>query len=216
MFASMRRYRLQAGSSAEFMRRVDESFADEIAAQPGFVSYLLIDCGGGDLFTLSIFLQAGQAEASRELAQRWTEEHLQDIEHTRFDAIHGESLVGRAAPGMLEPGHVGDARKRVSIRYYRLRSGSVGELMQRVDHALDERLGAIQGFEASQLLDCGDEEVLWISVLDDDDAMEEAEERAARFVREELTGFRPERVVSIRGDIAVSRANAELLEPAHA
>ena len=65
MFASMRRYRLQPGSSAEFMRRVDESFADEIAAQPGFVSYQLIDCGEGDLFTLSIFLEPGQAEASR-------------------------------------------------------------------------------------------------------------------------------------------------------
>jgi heme-degrading monooxygenase HmoA len=216
MFASMRRYRLQPGSSAEFMRRVDESFADEIAAQPGFVSYQLIDCGGGDLFSLSIFVEAGQAEASRELAQRWTEDHLRDIEHTRFDAIHGESLVGRAAPGMLDPGHVGDARKCVSIRYYRLRSGSVGELLQRVDHAFDDRLSAMQGFEASQLLDCGDDEVLWISVVDDDDAMAAADERAARFVREELTDFRPERVVSIRGDIAVSRANAGLLEPAHA
>ncbi|HET6550299.1 MAG TPA: hypothetical protein VFG79_17685, partial [Solirubrobacter sp.] len=68
----------------------------------------------------------------------------------------------------------------------------------------------------SQLLDCGDDEVLWISVVDDDDAMAAADERAARFVREELTDFRPERVVAIRGDIAVSRANAELLEPAHA
>jgi hypothetical protein len=103
MFASMTRYRLQPGSLAKFTRRVDESFADQIAAQPGFVSYQLIDCGGGDLFTLSIFLESGQAEASRELAQRWTEDNLQDIEHTRFDAIHGESLVSRDAPGMLDP-----------------------------------------------------------------------------------------------------------------
>jgi heme-degrading monooxygenase HmoA len=216
MFASMRRYRLQPGSSAEFTRRVDESFADEIAAQPGFVSYQLIDCGGGDLFTLSIFLEPGQAEASRELAQRWTEDNLQDIEHTRFDAIHGESLVSRAAPGMLDPGHVGAARKCVSIRYYRLRSGSVQQLLQRVDHTFADRMRAMQGFEASHLLDCGDDEVLWISVLRDGDAVEEADDRATQFVREGLTDFRPERVVSIRGDIAVSRANAELLEPAHA
>src|SRR3954452_22491860 len=120
MFASMRRYRLRPESVDVFMRRVDESFADEIAAQPGFVSYQLIDCGRGDLFSLSIFLEAGQAEASRELAQRWTEERLADIEHTRFDAIHGESLVSRAAPGMLDPAHVGGSRKGVSIRYYRL------------------------------------------------------------------------------------------------
>jgi hypothetical protein len=216
MFASMRRYRLQPDASGEFMRRVDDSFADDIAAQPGFVSYQLIDCGGGDLFSLSIFLEPGQAEASRELAQRWTEEHLQDIDHTRFDAIHGESLVSRAAPGMLDPGHVGDARKGVSIRYYRLRSGSVQALLQRVDEAFADRMRAMQGFEASHLLDCGDEEVLWLSVLDDGHAVEEADERVAEFVRDELTAFRPERVVVIRGDLAVSRANAELLEPAHA
>src|SRR3954466_12582706 len=94
----MRRYRLQPESSADFMRRVDESFANQIATQAGFVSYVLIDCGGGDLFTLSMFLQAGQAEASRELAQRWTEGNLKDIEHTRFEAIHGKSGVSRAAP----------------------------------------------------------------------------------------------------------------------
>ena len=216
MFASMRRYRMHPGSLSEFTRRVDESFADEIAAQPGFVSYQLIDCGGGDLFTLSIFLEPGQAEASRELAQRWTEENLEDLEHTRFEAIHGESLVSRAAPGMLDPGHVGAARKCVSIRYYRLRSGSVGQLLQRVDEAFADRMRAMQGFEASHLLDCGDDEVLWISVLSDAEAVEEADERAARFVSEELTDFRPALVVSIRGDLAVSRANAELLEPAHA
>src|SRR3954453_2431144 len=186
MFASMRRYRLQAESTAEFMRRVDESFADEIAAQPGFVSYQLIDCGGGDLFTLSIFLEPGQAEASRELAQRWTDDQLQDIEHTRFDAIHGESVVSRAAPGMLDPGHVGAARKCVSIRYYRLRSGSVRQLLQRVDRVFADRMRAMAGFEAAHLLDCGDGEVLWISVLHDDDALEEADHLVARFVREEL------------------------------
>jgi hypothetical protein len=215
MFASMRRYRLQPGDLAEFTRRVDASFADDIAGRPGFVSYQLIDCGGGDLFTLSLFLEPGQAEASRELAQRWTEDNLQDIEHTRFDAIRGESVVSRAAPGMLDPVHVGDARKCVSIRYYRLRSGSVHQLLQRVDEDFADRMHELEGFEASHLLDCDNDEVLWISLLRDADAVGEADEQVSRFVREELADFRPERVVSIRGDLAISRANAELLEPAH-
>src|SRR3954451_2111493 len=120
MIACTIRCRLQPESLAEFLRRVDETFADEIAAQPGFVSYELIDCGGGDLFTLSIFVEPGQAEASRDMARRWTEDNLQDIEHTRFDSIQGESVVSRAAPGMLEAGHVEAARKSVSIRLYRL------------------------------------------------------------------------------------------------
>ncbi|HEY6889686.1 MAG TPA: hypothetical protein VI300_17945 [Solirubrobacter sp.] len=211
----MRRYRMQAGLQDEFARRVDGSFADEIAAQPGFVCYELIDCGGGDLFSLSMFLEPAQAEISRQLARRWTADNLPDIEHTRYDAIHGESLVNRAAPGMLDPGHAGDARKRVSIRYYRLRRGSVGELLQRVDDVFADRLRAMDGFEASHLLDCGDDELLWVSVLRDDEAIEDADDRAAQFMREELAEFRPQRIVSIRGDIAVSRASAGLLEPAH-
>ena len=101
----MRRYRLAPELSDEFMRRVDDSFADGIAAQPGFVSYLLIDCGEGDLFTLSLFAEAAQAEASRALAQRWTQTELADIDHTRFDAIHGESAVSRASAELLEPAH---------------------------------------------------------------------------------------------------------------
>jgi heme-degrading monooxygenase HmoA len=216
MFASMRRYRLRPEFLDEFVRRVDESFADQIAAQPGFVSYELIDCGGGDLFTLSIFLEPGQAEASRELARRWTEEHLQDIEHMRFEAVHGESVVGRAAPGMLHPAHVGDARRGVSIRLYRLHSGSVPELLHRVDEVFADRMQEMEGFEAAHLLDCGDDELLWISCLRDRDALDESDLRAVQFVREELAHFRPERVVAIRGDVAVSRANAGLLEPAHA
>jgi hypothetical protein len=68
MFASMRRYRLRPELLAEFTRRVDESFADQLAAQSRFASYDMIECGGGDFFTLSIFLEPGQAEASGALA----------------------------------------------------------------------------------------------------------------------------------------------------
>src|SRR3954454_2753167 len=196
MFASMRRYRLQPGSLGEFTRRVDESFADQIAAQPGFVSYELIDCGGGDLFTLSIFLEAGQAENSREHARRWTEERPQDLEPPRFEAVHGESLVGRATPGMLDPCHAGDPGKAVSIRLYRLHRGSVPELLQRVDEVFADRMPEMDGFEAAHLLDCGDDELLWISFLRDHDAMAESDAQAGLFMRDELMDFHLERVVT--------------------
>lgn len=216
MFASMRRYRLQPESVSEFTRRVDESFADQIAARPGFVSYELIDCSGGDVFTLSIFAEPAQAEASRALAQRWTEEQLRDIELTRFEAIHGESVVSRAAPGMLVPAHVGDPRKAVSIRLYRQGTGSVEQLMTQVDRDYADHMRAMDGFEASHLLDCDLGELLWISVLDDTDAVDESDRREFAFVQDALAEFRLQRDASIRGEIAVSRASAVLLEPARA
>ena len=64
-----------------------------------------MDCGDGEIVTLSVFRDADQAEASREFAQRWTEENLHGLEFRRVEALRGEILVSRAARDMLEPGH---------------------------------------------------------------------------------------------------------------
>jgi hypothetical protein len=94
MFASIRRYRLHKGSMDELASRVDEGFAEEICAQPGFVSYEFVDCGEGEVMTVSIFREAGGAAGSRELAQRWTDENLQDLGAGR---VRGVSRAGLRA-----------------------------------------------------------------------------------------------------------------------
>ena len=107
-----------------------------------------MDCGDGEIVTLSVFRDADQAEASREFAQRWTAENLHGLEFRRLEALRGEILVSRAARDMLEPGHSGSARKFASARRYRLRSGSIGELMHIVDEVFADEIGAMDGFEA--------------------------------------------------------------------
>jgi hypothetical protein len=216
VFASIRRYRLLRGSMDELTRRVDEGFAEDIGRQPGFVSYEFMDCGDGEIITLSVFRDGDQAEASRELAQRWTEENLQDLEFGRLEALRGEILVSRAARDMLEPGHAGAARKFARIRRYRLRTGSVGELMHIVDEVFAEDIEAMDGFEAYHALDCGGGEVVSISLLSAKAGAEESDERALEFVRRELAAFEIERTEVIGGEVIVSRAMAALLEPAHA
>lgn len=216
MFASIRRYRLHGGSMDELTRRVDEGFAEEIAAQPGFTSYEFVDCGDGEVMTITVFRTADGAEASRDLAVRWSDEHLRDLEFTRGKALHGEVLVSRAAREMLEPGHAGGQRKFASVRRYELRSGSVGELMHIVDETFAERVQALEGFAAYHALDCGRGVILSISLLRDQAMAEESDELALAFAREELEGFDIERTEVIGGEVVVSRAAAEVLEPAHA
>ncbi len=216
MFASIRRYRLLRGSMEELTRRVDEGFAEDISRRPGFVAYEFMDCRDGEIITLSVFRDADQAEASRELAQRWTEENLQDLEFRRIEVLRGEILVSRAARDMLEPGHTGSARKFASVRRYRLRTGSIGELMHIVDEVFADEIEAMDGFEAYHALDCGGGELVSISLLRDQAAAEESDQRALEFVRRELGGFDIERTEVLGGDVVVSRAMAELLEPAHA
>ena len=199
----------------ELTRRVDEGFAEDIGRRPGFVAYEFMDCGDGEIITLSVFRDADQAEASRELAQRWTEENLQDLEFARLEALRGEILVSRAARDMLEPGHAGAARKFASVRRYRLRAGSIEALMHIVDEVFADQIEAMEGFEAYHALDCGGGEIVSISLLRDQAAAEDSDERALEFVRRELGGFDIERTEVLGGEVVVSRAMATLLEPAH-
>ena len=216
MFASIRRYRMHRGSMDELSARVDRGFADEISAQPGFVSYEFVDCGEGEVMTISIFDEATGAMGSRELAQRWTEENLRDLEFTRTEALSGEILVSRANEEMLEPGHVGTARKFASARRYVLRDGSIAALMHKVDEIFADRIEELDGFEAYHALDCGHGQILSISLLRDQASAEASDELALKFVAEELGGFQLERTDVIGGEVIVSRAMARLLEPAHA
>jgi hypothetical protein len=216
MFASMRRYRLERGTMDELARRIDEDFAEQLAAQPGFVSYEFMNCGFGEFMTMSVFSTLEQAEASRELARRWAEEHRDEFEFPRLEAAHGEILVGRAAEGMLDESHPGSVRKPVKIWRYRLHEGSVDELMRKLDRVFADRFVAMDGFEAWHAFECGPDEFLWINLVRDRAVAEESDERASRLIREELRDFGLERLSAVRGELIVSRVRTDLLEPAHA
>jgi hypothetical protein len=216
MFASIRRHRLHRGSMEQLVRRVDEGFAEDICRRPGFVAYAFMDCGDGEIITMSVFRDAAQAGASVALAQQWSEENLRDFEFSRFEKLRGEILVSRAMQDVLEPGRAGAAGKFVSIRRYRMQAGTVGELMHMVDETFADRIEAMDGFEAYHALDCGGGEIMSISLFRDQAAAEASDELALDFARQELGRFGIERTEVIGGEVMVSRAVAELLEPAHA
>src|SRR5258708_7555975 len=204
MFASVRRYHLVRGSMDELARLIDGSFAEEIAAQPGFASYEFIDCGDGEITTISLFGEEPEAESSRDLAQRWTEENLEDFEFIRAEVLHGEVFVSRAAREMLEPTHAAGEGRFASLRRYALRGGSVEELMHVVDQEFADRIQRLDGFEAYHALDCGRGEILAITVLRDQSAAAESDERALQFVRDRLGAFDIQRTEILPGRVPLT------------
>jgi hypothetical protein len=216
VYASIRRYRLREGSIDDLMDRVDGGFAEEISRQPGFCSYEAIDCGDGEVTTISVFREASEAEASRELAQRWTEENLAEFQFDRLPPTSGEIMVSRAAGDMLEPGHTDTSKAFASLRRYMLRRGAVEDLMHIVDERFADRVAELPGFLGYHALDCGGGELLSISLFGDLEQCETSDEEALQFVREELGDFDIERTEVLGGTVRASRARAELLEPAHA
>jgi hypothetical protein len=138
------------------------------------------------------------------------------MEFRRLEALHGEVMVSRAAGEMLEPAHAGTTGKFASVRRYVLRAGDVSELMHTVDQVFADQIGGMEGFEAYHALDCGRGEILSISMFRDQTACEESDEQALQFVNKHLGGFDIERTEVIAGEIRVSRALSDLLQPAHA
>ena len=102
-----------------------------------------------------------------------------------------------------------------SLRTYRIGSGSVDAVLRRVDRDFAEALSQEPGFVAYHAIDTGNDMVMTISLFHDREQAEASNELAAQWVAEELSDFNVTRVGVIGGETMVSRASAEILEPAH-
>jgi hypothetical protein len=105
----------------------------------------------------------------------------------------------------------------VSIRTYRVaKSDAIPEMMHRVDRDLAESFAREPGFVAYQVARTGERTVASSTVFMSEEQGLAANELAAEWVAEELADFDVERLGVFGGAVMVSRANAEMLEPAHA
>jgi hypothetical protein len=110
MYASVRKYSVDADRVEELMHRVDERFADRLAEMPGFVAYQVVDAGvdrtgEGRLFAITLCSDREAADRSAELAAEFVRDELGDIELERVEAATGEVSVNRAVSEVLEAGH---------------------------------------------------------------------------------------------------------------
>ena len=148
MFASVRCYYVHRATPRELAERVGEDFADRLSERPGFVAYDFLDCGDGEAMSISVFREASQAHASRELARRWTEEHLPDMELTITDSLHGPVLETRSRGGRA---------RWASVHGHRGASGA----------SLADAVMALEGVVACRVIDVGGGELLTVTLFAD-------------------------------------------------
>jgi hypothetical protein len=103
MYAAIRQYEMGAGFVSDFMRILNDGFADTLGRQPGFVSYHAIASGSDEIVTVSVFEDAESAVRSNELAARFVSEHLGEFELELTSQMSGEVGVSRVAPGTPQP-----------------------------------------------------------------------------------------------------------------
>jgi hypothetical protein len=102
-----------------------------------------------------------------------------------------------------------------SIRTYRVGEGSVDAVMHRVDRDFAEALAQEPGFVAYQAIKLGEDRICSLSIFHDREQAEASTAIAAEWVAEELNDFDIERMGVISGEVMVSRAHSQMLDPAH-
>ena len=103
----------------------------------------------------------------------------------------------------------------LNVRTYRVGTGSIDELMHRVDRDFAEAMAQEPGFIAYQAIRTGERTVASVTVFHDREQAEASNELAAQWVVEDLRDFEIESMGRFGGEVMVSRAVAEILEPAH-
>jgi hypothetical protein len=103
-----------------------------------------------------------------------------------------------------------------SVRKFRCRPDQVAETLHRVDDVFAPRLEQMPGFVAYECMDCGDGIVCSLTICLDREACERSAMMSAEFIRDELAGFDIERLEALDGEVSVSRARDQVLQPAHA
>ena len=110
MYASVRKYGVDADRVGKFMHRVDETFAARLEKMPGFVAYQAIDAGvdragEGTVFAVTICSDREVADRSAEVAAEFVRDELGDMEVELFEAATGAVSVNRAMSEVLEAAH---------------------------------------------------------------------------------------------------------------
>ena len=110
MYASVRKYLVDAENVDDLMHRVDETFAPRLEEMPGFVSYQVVKAGDdrvgkGIVFSITVCSDREAADRSIDLAADFVGSELGDMEIERVEAAAGEVSVNRAVSEVLEPGH---------------------------------------------------------------------------------------------------------------
>ena len=104
MYASIRRYRMAAGSLDDLIHRVDVEFADRLVEELGLLGYQAVDTGDGTVTTVTLFEDEAACRRA-ESAAEGVRESLSEFQVECTDVLTGEVMVSRGAAKVLKPVH---------------------------------------------------------------------------------------------------------------
>ncbi|HEX3325829.1 MAG TPA: hypothetical protein VHV50_02420 [Actinomycetota bacterium] len=110
MYASVRKYSVDAERVNEFMHQLDQKCAARLEQMSGFIAYQAIDAGvdragEGTVFTVTICGNREAADRSAEIAAEFIRDELGHVGVERLEAATGTVSVNRAMSKVLDAAH---------------------------------------------------------------------------------------------------------------
>jgi hypothetical protein len=82
-------------ASIEAVMRAGRQLASALSTAPGFVSYAVLDAGGGVLVSVTVFDDRTTLEAAEQIIVRWVAEHMAALLPCPPEITAGEVIVQR-------------------------------------------------------------------------------------------------------------------------
>ena len=102
MHASIRRYRVEPGSSAGVIQRVNQTFVPLLKEVHGFVAYYIVEAEDGVVTTISLFKNRDGVDESDRLAAEWFKQNLAVILPALRGTFHGKVALTGEGWSLLE------------------------------------------------------------------------------------------------------------------
>ncbi len=197
MYGVIRRYKIDAAHLDEVVRRVDQGLASQIAAAPGFVSYRVGQVDNGDLSSVSLFEDRGQAEESTRMVAGWVKENLAALMPNPPAVTAGEVRV-------REVNQQEELRYGVGRRY-RVDATNIAEIARRVQAGFVPIVRQLPGFATYAMLDAGGGTLVTLSGFRDEASADRSTQEAASWVKANLAQLVPNAPEVTRSKVRLSK-----------
>jgi hypothetical protein len=99
-----------------------------------------------------------------------------------------------------------------AIRQYEMGAGAVADVMRIVNEEFADTLSRQPGFVGYEVVASGSDEIVALTVFEDEESAVQSNELAARFVSERLAPFELNLVAAMGGEVGVSRFDSKALQ----
>lgn len=205
MYGVIRIYKMKAAAKDidTVVAAARDGFLPIVTHLPGFASYTMARSEGGELVTISFFLDRASAEESTRLAGEWVRDNVMWAVEGAPKTVGGEVRLQERLGGSVSYG---------TVRRAKLAPGRMSDALTLMRSELLPLVSSTRGFVTIAILESGEDEFLSIAAWRDRESAEEATRHGMAFLQENASDLLAGPPEMLDGEILLRHVNEPATE----